>query len=88
MMDGTGALPAVDLRRRPVVGVEAAAALALDVPALSLDPREPERLAEQPLAANRVGAVGARAFEALQRVLSRDLRRVGGQRLVVGRGHN
>src|SRR5256885_6669146 len=62
--------------------------IAPHVPALPLDAREAERLAEQALAQKRVGAVGTHAFEALQRVLAGDLRRVGPQRLVVGLRHD
>ncbi len=73
------------LGRRRVVGVEAAALVAAHLPAPVGAAAEAERVAQQRLAALRRRAVGAHALEALQRVLARDVGRVGDQRRI-GRG--
>ncbi len=83
VVDRARALRAVDLRRRGIVGVEAAAVIAAHLPVLALAFREAHRLAEQPLAAQRRVAVRAHALEALQRVLGRDLRIMRAQRLIL-----
>ena len=70
MVHGAGALAAVDLRRRGVVGVEAAALAPRAPPSARPRVRSKPRVSrEQPLAAGGRAAVRAHAGEALQRVL-------------------
>jgi hypothetical protein len=68
VVDGAGALEAA-LGRRVVIDVEGATSLASRLPAVL----EPERLEERRRLC-LVGAVGAHAGEAVQRMLGRDLR--------------
>ena len=86
VVHGAGALAAVDLRRRLVVGVEAAAALAADLPALAAWPRRSRASRRAALAARRGVAVGAHALEALQRVLGGISGESARERLVLGGG--
>src|SRR5439155_1508911 len=79
VVDGAGAGDA--LLVRGVVRVEPAAPLTARLPGLAV-PRELERL-EEAAAPLRVARIGVDGVEALQRVLLRNLRVVGDQRLVV-----
>src|SRR5580692_12584403 len=78
-MHSARALRAVDLRRRRIVGVEAAPVIAAYLPVLALASLKPHRLPEQALAAHRRVAVRTHPLEALQRMLAWDLRRLGPQ---------
>ena len=69
---------------RRVVRVEAAALVAARLPFVLAARLERERLLEQRAAALRVDRVRAHAVEALERVLLRNLRMLGHERLVVG----
>src|SRR5205814_7255548 len=79
VVDGAGAGDALPVR--VVVRVEPAAPLTARLPGLAV-PRELERL-EEAAAPLRVARIGVDGVEALQRVLLRNLRVVGDQRLVV-----
>jgi hypothetical protein len=65
-----------------VVGVEASALVASNLPPAPVDPREAKRLLEERAAAVGIAGVGANGVEALEGDLFRDLRVEGDERPV------